>query len=137
MSRILYVIDRPNSYGSEQHLFDVVSFQRRSHAVRVLAFRDGPLVSRLQAIGIEVEIVEWLSWTITPTKCRRLMRAIRRFGPDLVHSHQPKASFYCSLLCRLHGIPHVPTIHTLPVQAAARYRGIRRAVVYALSLIHI
>ena len=43
MSRILYVIDRPNSYGSEQHLFDVVSFQHRSHAVRVLAFRNGPL----------------------------------------------------------------------------------------------
>ena len=134
MSRILYVIDRPNSYGSEQHLFDVVSFQHRSHAVRVLAFRNGPLISRLQAIGIEVETVEWLSWTITPTKCRRLMRTIRRFGPDLVHSHQPKASFYCSLLCRLHGIPHVPTIHTLPVQAAARYRGIKRAVVYAFHL---
>jgi len=43
MSRILYVIDRPNSYGSEQHLFDVVSFQHRSHAVRVLRGPPGHL----------------------------------------------------------------------------------------------
>lgn len=131
MSKILYVIDRPNDYGSEQHLFDVVNYQRRYHTVRVITFRDGPLVDKLRETGVEVEMIDWLSWLITPGKYRRFIRAIRRFGPDLVHSHQPKAAFYASLLCRLHRIPHIPTIHALPVQAAARHRGVMRSIIYA------
>lgn len=48
-----------------------------------------------------------------PGAIRNLFALCRRERPDLVHSHGEKADFAARIVCRLLGIPHVVTIHTL------------------------
>ena len=48
-----------------------------------------------------------------PGALRSLFALCRRERPDLVHSHGEKADFAARIVCRLLGIPHVATIHTL------------------------
>lgn len=83
---------------------------------------DGPEVSDIKAAGIQHQVVP-MTRQITPVKdllCLILLiRIIRRFKPDIVHTHTPKAgllgmlaSWFCRVPVRMHTIAGLPWMET-------------------------
>ena len=119
--RVLYVIDRPNLFGSEQHLFDILQYQKVRNEIVVMTFRNGPLISKIESLGITIYNIDCLSWFALLKLYKRFKMVVRLFRPDIVHSHQPKAIFYMSLFCRLANLKQIATIHTDPKAPAVNY----------------
>lgn len=122
MHKILYVIDRPNLYGSERHLLDTLRFQRVNYKIEVVVFQDGPLVERIERLGVKVENIGLLGWMPSCRALNRFICVVKRFAPDIIHSHQPKANFWGAMVARRMRILHVATLHTMPIQAALVHR---------------
>lgn len=119
--KILYVIDRPNLFGSEQHLFDILQYQKERNEIAVMAFRNGPLIAKIETLGISVYNVNCLSWFALLRLYKRFKVVVRLFQPDIIHSHQPKATFYMSLFGKVVNLKHIATIHTDPKAPTANY----------------
>lgn len=96
--------------GGERHLLDLLSTLGRAFETRVVTPEHGPLVQRLESLGIGVKVVE-----LRPLGSLRpvgeLEKAIRRFKPALVQSHGARSNFYARLACARAGVPHVATVH--------------------------
>lgn len=120
--RILYVIDYSNLFGSELHLLDILRYQRLYNDVEVVTFRSGALVEQIQLLGIRVHTIDCYSWLSAMKIYKRLLCIIKEYGPDIVHSHQPKATFYTSIVCRFNAVKHIATIHAMPIQPASNYK---------------
>lgn len=92
----------------------------------VILGENGPLVSRLRAAGISVEVLAMTGSTgslgrervqpgrlpmsalaLTGTYVARLARRLRRLGPDLVHTNSLKSALYGGAAARLASIPAV------------------------------
>ena len=100
--RILYVINALTVGGAQILLLDLVKhLNRNSNKIIVAAFRNGPLMSKFQEEGIEVQILgEELFDFIA---CYRLINLINSFKPDLIHTHLFRAtawSRFAKLLSR-------------------------------------
>ena len=110
--RILYVINALTVGGAQILLLDLVKhLNRNSNKIIVAAFRNGPLMSKFQEEGIEVQILgEELFDFIA---CSRLINLINSFKPDLIHTHLFRAtawSRFAKLLSRTDA-KLVTTIH--------------------------
>ena len=96
----------------------------------VILSEDGPLVDRLLAAGVSVEVLRLGRRAATLSRERvgtgalasresleatayalRLAARLRRLRPDLVHTNSLKAAFYGGLAGRIAGIPVVSHVH--------------------------
>ena len=126
--KILYIIDQTNLFGSELHVFDLIRKLAPSNQIKLLAFKDGPLIELINGLGIDVCIikVDWLSGIF---KAGKVMNLIKGFSPDIIHSHQPKAIFFGSIVSKMAGKKHIATIHSIPNGFAVAHKGFKKHIV--------
>jgi glycosyltransferase involved in cell wall biosynthesis len=99
--RVLQVVG--TSVGGDWFHDQVAGLNARGHIVRAVLPGDGPLADRLRASGIDVEIIPFgLPRRLGDIRPRtsaelRLLRLIRAFRPDVIHSHMLRAVLACRL----------------------------------------
>ena len=86
---------------------------------------EGSLVERVRRSGVPLEILPALRREIHPLRdpqCYyQIRRAIRRYQPDVVHTHSGKAGLLGRVAARAAGVPAiVHTVHGAPFHA---YQG--------------
>jgi glycosyltransferase involved in cell wall biosynthesis len=111
VKNILLVIETRGPGGAEQMLVHLAEHLDSSrYHKRVVLLRPGWIQEQLQDRGIEAVLIpSERSWDFT--FLRRLMREIRGFNTDLIHSHLPGANLYASVAGWLTGRPTVLTYH--------------------------
>lgn len=126
--KVLYLIDRPNLYGSEQHLLRLIDLLKDEHELSVLTFNDGPLLPILQLRGIDVRLMHISWWSVK--RIAELRHYLNQGTYDLIHAHQPKALFWGTIASKLAKIPSIITIHSLPSSNIQSYSNpIKKVVV--------
>lgn len=102
--RILVVIDSLKIGGAEMLLVDFArACRRRGHDVLVAYFTPGPLTRDLTDAGVECVRLGHRGLA-TPLPVLALIRHIRRWRPDVVHTHLRKSDLAGQLAARLCGI---------------------------------
>ncbi len=122
--RVVYVDHVARLSGAELALLRLLPSLERVDAHVVLG-EDGPLVGRLRAAGVSVEVLPLAARARDLRKADvgprigprallssvvyafRLARRLRRLRPDLVHTNSMKAGVYGSVAGRLAGVPVV------------------------------
>ena len=123
--RVVYVDHVAQLSGGQIALVRLIDMLDEVEAHVILA-EDGPLVARLSAAGVSVEVLPMRERTRDLRKDRvrpadlpitalldtamyvfRLARRLRAIRPDLVHTNTLKAGIYGSLAARLAGVPAV------------------------------
>lgn len=129
--KIVYIVGNTNLYGSELHLYDLIKKIHIKNQIKLIAFSDGPLIELIKKNFDDVEIfiirVNWLNGIF---KLPKIKREIKKFSPDIVHSHQPLAIFWGSISSKISKKKHIATIHSLPYGNALEYNGVKRKIVY-------
>lgn len=109
---MLHVAKASGISGSEYHLLLLLPGLRdRGWDARfLLLHEDEPgaweLARRLEEAGVPVEAVR-LPSAVSPAGFARILRAVRRTRPDIVHTHLVHADFYGLVAGRLAGVPVV------------------------------
>jgi glycosyltransferase involved in cell wall biosynthesis len=144
--RVVYVDHVGRVSGAELALLHIIEALDGVDG-HVILGEDGPLVERLQAAGVSVEVLPLAEEAREVRRERvrlvslgvrgpasaalyvpRLARRLHRLRPDIVHTNSLKSGFYGSLAARLCGIPAVWHLHDrlapdyLPGQAAGLAR---------------
>jgi glycosyltransferase involved in cell wall biosynthesis len=102
----------------------------QQHGFEVLTVSaDGPEVNDIIAEGVPHQVVN-MTRMITPVQdllCLwQLVRVIRKFNPDIIHTHTPKAGLLGMMAAWLCGVPvRLHTVAGLPLMEA---KGIKRLV---------
>lgn len=107
--KILYIIDKPNMYGSEQHLLDIIKKFAQFQDVSFIAFAKGEMIEHLPKIKIAIFKIRWISKL---SEFLHLYEFIKNEKPDLIHCHQPKALFYGTVIGKILGIKTIITVHS-------------------------
>lgn len=113
--KILHIITSTNRGGAENHLLSLAGGQARSRGddVCVIALSPGPdtLDPFFAAAGVDVRHIE-LKNKYFPYRCiGSLVREIRSFSPDIVHSHLLPANVVAGIAAKICGIPHIASKH--------------------------
>ncbi|HLC40439.1 MAG TPA: glycosyltransferase family 4 protein [Methylomirabilota bacterium] len=110
---VLHVAGSAEWAGGEVYLLQLAQALDRSRfRLSVVAPGDGPLVGRLQAMGVPVFVVPIAEHLLSLPALMALTRLLKRERPHLVQSHGARSNFYSRLACRLAGIPRcVSTVH--------------------------
>jgi wfdN len=111
MKKIIYVLDKPNLYGSELHLFKLSNLLEKDYSINVCAFSNGPLLDKFKSrFNIKIFNIKWF-----PTvSILSFALYIIKNKIDIIHAHQPKAIFWSSIIGRIIGVKTIVTIHSLP-----------------------
>jgi glycosyltransferase involved in cell wall biosynthesis len=119
--KILYVLDKPNLYGSERHVQKLIACFSKTHSIQLLTFQHGPLLHEVS----EDKLMFSFSWVdlLNINKWYKLARTIKSNQIQLIHAHQPKAIFVMSLLGCLLNIKTIITIHSLPITNAQSHQN--------------
>jgi glycosyltransferase involved in cell wall biosynthesis len=123
--RVVYLGHSAAISGAEISLLHLVEAQQGVEAYVILA-EDGPLVDRLQDVGVAVRVMPLASFVATTRRSAfgvrtipllasvsaacysvRLAHELRRWRPDVVHTNSMKAHLYGGVACRLAGVPQV------------------------------
>ena len=109
--RILETIRQGQVGGGETHVFDLVkSIDKSKFEVEVLSFTDGPMVQKLNELGIKTHLIstlkpfDFLVW-------KQIKNLIKSGKFDIIHAHGTRAAsnvFYAAK--KLH-IPLIYTVH--------------------------
>jgi glycosyltransferase involved in cell wall biosynthesis len=119
MIRVLHIITRMDVGGStENTVLSVIRMPRPEFVCSLISGQttDPPpgLAESLSRAGVPWIQLRHLRRPVNPiADCRvlwQLRRAIRRLGPDIVHTHSSKAGFLGRLAARAAGVPHI--VHT-------------------------
>ena len=119
MIRVLHIITRLDVGGStENTVISVTRMPRPEFACSLISGQttDPPpgLAASLSRAGVPWVQLRHLVRPVRPmADCRvlwQLRQAIRRMGPDIVHTHSSKAGFLGRLAARAAGVPHI--VHT-------------------------
>jgi glycosyltransferase involved in cell wall biosynthesis len=109
--RVLECIRQGKIGGGESHLLNLVeSLDRDRFDPVVLSFTEGPMIERLQAMGVEAHVI----YTEKPFDIRvwgKVKRLLERLRPDVIHCHGTRASSNVLWAARSLGIPVLYTIH--------------------------
>lgn len=122
--KLLYIIDKPNLWGSERHLIDLINFFCDGNEIHLIAFDSGPMLDQLKdkpSVSVTIIKIRWFPII----NLFYLYKAITSFRPDLVHAHQPKALFYGALLTRMANLRSIITVHSKAIDHAMLYHGLR------------
>jgi glycosyltransferase involved in cell wall biosynthesis len=121
MKRIIYIIDRPNLYGSELHCLKLIDGFKDEFHFSVIAFDKGPLLSLLEKRGITYKVYN-LKW-YPNVDLILLYKFIKKNRLDILHCHQPKAIFWGSIIAKILSLKSIITIHSLPSSNAQSYHN--------------
>lgn len=96
------------------------------YQVEVVSMKDGPLVPTVREAGIGIEVVHFEGRLLKrdPLLVLRTIsgvrRVVRKFQPDIVHTHGPRAHFFGGIARRLEKVPlHVASAHGTHTQFVA------------------
>jgi glycosyltransferase involved in cell wall biosynthesis len=128
--RILHVQKVKGIGGSERHLLSLLpGLAARGDTVAMAVLVPGPEARPfLDACHVaNVETIEVpIGFDADPRPVRGIAATIRRFGPDVVHTHLVHADLWGQLAARRRSVPAVRTVHN--VQAFSRKEPVRSAV---------
>ncbi|MBC8986174.1 glycosyltransferase family 4 protein [Pedobacter sp. N36a] len=119
--KILYVLDKPNLYGSERHVLGLIQGLKNDYDISLLAFSSGPLLKILSEQNIPYNVID-LKWYPT-SGLLTLFKFLKSNNYDLIHAHQPKAAFWMSIIGKILGIMSIITIHSLPSSNIQSYKN--------------
>jgi len=119
--KILYIIDKPNMYGSEQHLLDIIKSFSQSQDVSLIAFSKGEMLEHLPKIKIAIFKIRWINKL---SEFLNLYKFIKNEKPNLIHCHQPKALFYGTIIGKILGIKTIITVHSRAYDHALIHKNI-------------
>jgi glycosyltransferase involved in cell wall biosynthesis len=109
--RILYVIDSLKIGDSEMLLLSLLHAYHEQHELRVAYFKHGALYDDVRSLGIPVHRLS-RSRLDYASALPRLLRLMRAWRPDVVHTHQFKSDLVGQLAATLAGVPaRVSTLH--------------------------
>jgi glycosyltransferase involved in cell wall biosynthesis len=132
---ILHLIETSGPGGAETVLLNIVrGLDRERYNPRVVLMRPGWFAERLQAEGIQADVIESRRSFDLPF-VRNLIKACREWKIDLLHSHLPGANVYASLIRFFTRIPVVTTYHgqiSLP-GSDEKYQNIKQFLVRNLA----
>lgn len=110
-TRVLECIRQGQIGGGESHLLSLVeNLNKNEFDPVVLSFTDGPMIGRLQQMGVPVHIIP----TTRPfdiSKWKEVKRFIRAQEVDLVHAHGTRANSNVLWASKSLGLPVVYTVH--------------------------
>jgi len=116
---IVYLIDVLGVGGAERMMVPILQNLSRddfSPSVCVFRVKDGnPIANDLQRIGVPVDFLP-IPYLRYPPAITRLWRYVRDKDADLVHTQLEFADTLGNFVAKLHRLPSVSTIHTLPSQ---------------------
>lgn len=128
--KIAHVIGSLGVGGGERVALDLASGQKRRGAdviaVSLEEPADGPMGAEYAARGVEVVRVRKRAG-LDATLPLRLARALRRFGAEVVHTHNPPPLIYGAPASRLARAACVHTKHGANAMPSARRRLVRLA----------
>jgi len=128
---ILYLLDNPQLYGSEIHLFDVLSYMAKEHSIYLVVFRNGPLIQKIKDEIPQVKICYIpSSYKIKNETLRQLLSFVKDNSIQIIHAHQPKAIFIGALVKIKLNIPYVVTIHSQPIDHSLMHNGFKKIIVF-------
>ncbi|NNF60388.1 MAG: glycosyltransferase [Gammaproteobacteria bacterium] len=112
--KILYVTDSLKIGGAETLLLDMArDFTARGHQVEIAYFTDGPLRGEFAALGITPHRLSRHGLK-NPGALLRMALLIRRFKPNVIHTHLRKSDLAGQLTARLMQVPvRVSTAHNI------------------------
>lgn len=116
-ARVLHAITMLELGGAQRNTLDTVAgLDRSRYQVALACGEGGPLWEEAAAIpGCPLFTLSHLRREVHPrhdtVALMQLRRVIRRFAPDLVHTHSSKAGILGRLAARLEGVPHV--VHSI------------------------
>ena len=114
--RILRIIARLNTGGPARHVTLLSSgLQKKGYPHLLVAGQvgkgEGSLQHLAETAGVEMELLPALGPEISPGKdlltLIQLIHIIRKFRPDIVHTHTAKAGFLGRLAAHLCGVPKI------------------------------
>lgn len=110
--KILYVVTAAGFGGAPQHVLYLMEHMVRERHIVALACAPEPrLIQEAQRLGATVYPNLLFVREPSPVKdflaLKPMLRAIRAFGPDLIHAHSTKAGFAARLCAALLGIKQV------------------------------
>jgi glycosyltransferase involved in cell wall biosynthesis len=124
--RILYLSTSMGMGGADQQILMLArSMRARGHEVRIVALAPlGPMGQEAQREGIEVESLELERNLGAFPRVLRLVRIIRAWRPDVLHSHMVHANLLARAIRPIARVPAlVSTIHSIkdggPLRMAA------------------
>ena len=129
--RVVIVTHTATLGGAELALLRLCTHLDRSRVDPVVVcFEEGPLVDRLQAAGVQTQVVAWGGRTLKASRTDarsparvlasvtsgvrqtvRVARAVRRLGPDVVQSWTLKSHLLCTVAGPALGAPLVWFVH--------------------------
>jgi glycosyltransferase involved in cell wall biosynthesis len=117
--RVCQLITELRPAGAERCVYELATRLDRSRFdVRVIALRGGTVEDALRQAGVETAVLNVRSkWDFL--KVRDLADLLRRWRPDVLHTHLFHADLAGRFAARLAGVPHV--VHTVHV-AERRFR---------------
>lgn len=110
---IALLLESDGPGGAEIMLIQTAEeLRRRGHDVVPVgpAAGCGWLAGQLRERGFEPEVFR-LSGALDWDCVRSLLEVVDRRGVKVLHSHEFTMAFYCSVISRLRGLPHVTTMH--------------------------
>ena len=128
MKRIIFLIDKPNLYGSELHVLKLIEMLKGEYEIHLIAFDEGPLLERIpQDIVVRVIKTGWFP----KAGLSQLISYIKAGNFDYIHGHQPKAILWAAILGRLLRMKSIITVHSLPENNKDSYTNLfKRQVVF-------
>jgi glycosyltransferase involved in cell wall biosynthesis len=140
---VLHVAKASGISGSENHLLLLLpGLRSRGWDVRFLLLHESEpgareLALRLEAVGVPVEAVR-LPRAASPTAFARVLRAVRRTRPEILHTHLVHADFHGLVAGRLVGVPVlVSTKHGFNPFRDARAFALADRTVARLADVHV
>jgi glycosyltransferase involved in cell wall biosynthesis len=109
--KVLECIRQGQIGGGESHLLSLVeNLDRSLFEPVVLSFTDGPMVERLQKLGVRTHVI-YTERPFDVTKWRKVRDLLKEEQVDLVHAHGTRASSNTLWAARSLKIPLVYTVH--------------------------
>jgi phosphatidyl-myo-inositol alpha-mannosyltransferase len=119
LPRVLHLINGEYFGGSARVLMNYLTSSARRAEVAVGVLFPGELERRLQASGIETELIVMRS-RFDMTATRQVLRLARRWEADLVHTHQPRNTLLARLAALSGGPPVITHVHSPAFRESTR-----------------
>jgi glycosyltransferase involved in cell wall biosynthesis len=106
--RVIHVMASGERGGGADHLVGLLpELVRLGVAGRAVVGPEGPLASRLEALGLEVHRVAMMRSRVDVAAITRLRHELTQQAPDIVHAHGTRGAFFVAL-----GRPPAPLVYT-------------------------
>lgn len=117
--RVLWIIDGLGPGGAE-NMMPTLLKQLCEAGVesRVCALQEkggNPLAEEVKKLGIQVDVIN-VARLRSPGNLPRLIRYIRQYQPDIIHTQLEASDIFGTLAAKILGIPSLTTLHTLDVK---------------------